>query len=476
MTDLTERFAAAMARLPQAPEKGAMLVVAVSGGADSMALWDMLVRVRSWPLVVWHLNHGLRPDAELDLSTIRAHHQQLIASGFAAGTLVSEHTDVAALARQWHDSLEAAGRRHRYARLAAVAQAHGAVGVLTAHHRDDQAETVLANLLRGAGPMGRSGIPPRRILSGKIALFRPLLGISRSDLRAHCEHHGVPWREDSTNEDIGFQRNYLRHSVLPALEHGVPGMAEALVELAHRSQVETAMLEIVASDVWQRSLGAGDVLLQPILLLPADRRRQVWRKLLLHLGLTLDRAQLERIDQLARGLPGHRLHLGRWLLLRRARTLAWELAHPQRDEAQVEMIGPGIYPRGIEQMECRIISLPSNVKVDGSQAYLDASVCVWPLVWRPAHSGEQFIPLGAPGRQTVVKFLSTRGVSSRLRPGAPVVADANGVVWVPGFTIAERMKLTAKTREVVHVRWSSTCGIEAAPTFPTRQDHIDERS
>ena len=476
MTDIVERFAAAMARLPQAPDPGVTLVVAVSGGADSMALWDMLVRVGSWPLIVWHLNHGLRPDAEQDLSTIRAHHQQLTAAGFAAGTLVAEHTDVAALARQWHDSLEAAGRRHRYTRLVAMAQEHRAVGVLTAHHRDDQAETVLANLLRGAGPMGRAGIPPRRILTGKIALFRPLLEISRSDLRAYGQSHGVPWREDSTNEDIGFQRNYLRHSVLPALEHGVPGMAEALVELAHRSQAETAMLEIVASDVWQRSLGADDILLESILLLPADRRRQVWRKLVLHLGLTLERPQLERIDQLARGLPGQRLHVGRWLLLRRARTLAWELAHPQRDKAQVEMSGPGIYSRSIEQMECRIVSLPSDVKVDGSQAYLNASACVWPLVWRPAQSGEQFIPLGAPGRQTVVKFLSTRGVSSRLRPGAPVLADANGVVWVPGFTIAERMKVTANTREVVHVRWSSTCGTTAAPTFPTRQEHTDERS
>ncbi len=469
-------FATAMTELPHAPLPGQTVVVAVSGGADSMALWDLLVRCCTWRLVVWHLNHGLRADAAHDLAAIHAQAERYQASGLDAGVVIAEHTDVAALARQWRVSLETAGRRHRYDRLAAIAEQNSAVAVLTAHHRDDQSETVLANLLRGAGPVGTAGIAPRRLLSGGIALLRPLLEFTRSDLRAHCSAAGVHWLEDVSNDDQQHQRNFLRHAVLPGLEAGVPGISEALAELAQRSRSTSNALEAATQELWQRILGPDDLLLEGLLRFDADHRRHLWRRLALHLGVPLERAQLQRLDQLAHASVGQRLHVGRWLLLRRPHSLAWELARPLKNEHQVEIAGPGDYPRGSERLECRLIPPPASLLSDGRQALLDAASCTWPLVWRPAFGHETFTPLGAPGRQTVVKFLSTRGVPSRLRPGAPVVADAHGVVWVPGFTIAERVKITAKTTDVVQLRWTSSCGTGATPTVPTRQEESDERS
>jgi hypothetical protein len=123
-----------------------------------------------------------------------------------------------------------------------------------------------------------------------------------------------------------------------------------------------------------------------------------------------------------------------------------------------------------------VLPCPTAIVFGPDDGWLDAACCTWPLVWRAAGDGERFTPLGAPGRQTVVKFLSTRGVPSRLRPGAAVVADAHGVVWVPGFTIAERVKVTATTREVVHLHWAPACGAPGRPTVPTLQDDTDERS
>ncbi|HEX3132950.1 MAG TPA: tRNA lysidine(34) synthetase TilS C-terminal domain-containing protein, partial [Planctomycetota bacterium] len=238
-------------------------------------------------------------------------------------------------------------------------------------------------------------------------------------------------------------------------------------------------LEESTSEVWQRALGSDDVLLDGIRGLDATHRRQVWRRLVLHLGMPLDRAVLERLDELASGAPGRRMHLGRWLLLRRGNSVSWELARPLRQELQIEISGPGEYLCGSEQIACTVLPRPADIMFDADEGWLDAARCVWPLVWRPAGVDERFTPLGAPGRQTVVKFLSTRGVPSRLRPGASVVADAHGVVWVPGFTIAERVKLRETTTDVVHLRWSTTCATDAPPTVPPLQpfqDDTDERS
>ncbi|HEX3133904.1 MAG TPA: tRNA lysidine(34) synthetase TilS, partial [Planctomycetota bacterium] len=243
MNGLAARFAAALAALPKAPVPGTLLVVAVSGGADSMALWDLLVRDGRWSLMVWHLNHGLRAEASQDAELIRTQSERYRAAGLTPGEVIIEHTDVADLARHWHASLEAAGRRHRYERLAAVARTHRAIAVLTAHHRDDQSETVLANLLRGAGPVGIAGIALRRMLPGGVPVLRPLLSFARADLRTYCVANDVCWLEDPSNYDQRHNRNFLRHAVLPGLEAGVPGITAALAELAEHSRVTADALE-----------------------------------------------------------------------------------------------------------------------------------------------------------------------------------------------------------------------------------------
>lgn len=458
------------------PPSGSLLVVAVSGGADSMVLWDLLVRLRRWPLLVWHLDHGLRAEASRDAELIRDQAARYQAFGLVPGRIIVEQAQVAELARQWHLSLEAAGRRHRYARLAEVAHAHGAGAVLTAHHRDDQSETVLANLLRGAGPVGAAGIAPRRPLRHDVVLLRPLLGATRAELRAYASAHGLRWLEDASNQDHRHRRNHLRRVVLPALESQSPGIAAALADLGTRSRTIATELEAVVDAVWPVARDGDALLLAGIVGLEARSRRQVWRRLVMALGISCERRHLERIDQLATGIPGRRLHLGRWLLLRRAQTLAWEPARPPRNQRYVEIPGPGSYHSAGECMTCRVQPRPPAPIFAPEQAWLDAASCTWPLVWRAAGRDERFTPLGAPGRQTLVKFLSTRGVPSRQRPEMSVVADAQGIVWVPRFGIAERVKLTGTTRDVVHLQWAATCGTDTAPTVATLQESTDERS
>lgn len=432
------------------PPPGARLLLAVSGGADSLALWDLCARVAHWPLTVWHLDHGLRADSAADARLLLERAAVYAAAGFATD-LRCERVDIAALAREWRCGLEAAGRRLRYERLAAVAHEVGVAAVLTAHHRDDQAETVLANLLRGAGPIGQGGIAPRRDLGG-VPLVRPLLGFGRDDLRAHLSARALGWNEDSTNTDLRFRRNELRHRVLPAFERLAPGFGAALAGFADDSRRVHGDEIARATQLWQAAITPTGLALAAVLVEPEGVRYLVWRDLVRYLGAPLARRHLRQIDALARGPVGRRYHLGRHLLSRRSELIAWQEANPPGGGSDVDIPGHGRWARGAEVLTCVASHLPADPD-QGSpfEAFLDNAAVAWPLSWRLPLAGERFQPLGCPGSQTVAKYLAGRGVPSRQRPLIAVIADPTGVVWIPGLGIAERAKITAETVEVLHL-------------------------
>jgi tRNA(Ile)-lysidine synthase len=189
----------------------ARYLLAVSGGADSMALLDLMVRSGSYELVVGHYDHGLRPDSGVDAEAVAA-------AARAYGIAYTRHT--AGLGQ----ASEAEARRRRYEWLEHTRREQGAHAIVTAHHRDDLLETSLLNLARGSG---RRGLAPMQ--SGPVV--RPLLGVSRAELRAYIATHGVTWRDDPTNADLANPRNFVRHRLLPA----APGDWTArYLDLIHR--------------------------------------------------------------------------------------------------------------------------------------------------------------------------------------------------------------------------------------------------
>lgn len=209
---------------PTGPVEGDTVVVAVSGGLDSVALLHLLRFTPGLPrlrLVVAHVDHGMRPPSAADADWVRglARAWGLV---FHAARLDPVPTS------------ESAARWARYAFLSEVLERERATRILTAHHADDQAETVLFRALRGTGIRGLAGIPERR---GRV--WRPLLGLRREQLERYARSVGLGWREDPSNRDMRFARNALRHEVLPALEAGAaPGARRALVGLARRARQE----------------------------------------------------------------------------------------------------------------------------------------------------------------------------------------------------------------------------------------------
>jgi tRNA(Ile)-lysidine synthase len=217
----------------------ARLVLAVSGGPDSVAMLHAAARLREtddarWQLSVAHLDHALRATSEEDAS--------FVTDAAAALRLpcTVRRTDVAALARAEGRSLEDAGREARYRFLAEVAGPEG--WIATAHTADDAAETVVLNLLRGSGLAGARGIPERR---GHIV--RPLLETRRRDLRDALDLAGIAYRIDPTNEDPAHLRNRVRHELMPVIEGLAPSAVDALTRFGRLAADDDDLLDAIAA-------------------------------------------------------------------------------------------------------------------------------------------------------------------------------------------------------------------------------------
>jgi tRNA(Ile)-lysidine synthase len=217
------------------------MVIAVSGGPDSVALLRALLVVRSpqydGKLIVAHLNHRLRGlESDADAEFVRKLQQQL-ARTYPALETRCEAVDVAAIAHAEHTNLEGVARRLRYDWLAKVARETGARWIATGHTADDQAETVLLRLLRGTGLQGLRGIAARRMVAPDLEIVRPMLGVKRVEVMEYLLREQQSYRVDSTNADLRFTRNRIRHQLLPHLARRYnPEIPAILCRLAEQAE------------------------------------------------------------------------------------------------------------------------------------------------------------------------------------------------------------------------------------------------
>lgn len=281
---------------------GGTVLCAVSGGRDSMALLHLLSALApetGTQVMAAHFNHQLRPLADRDEDFVRAW------CGARGIPLACGRGNAGGFAAGEGLSIEDAARTLRYAFLEKAAGELGADRIATAHHREDNAETVLLHLLRGAGPQGLGGIPPIR---GRI--IRPLLEISRKEIDAYVERNGIPYVEDETNRDPAYTRNRLRMEVLPLLEEIAPGASGRIAAAASLLREEDGYLRREA----ERLLPAGEpgVLALPASLLEGQDRvlvRRMARAMARRLGVELTQRQTEAALGLRCGgfldLPGN---------------------------------------------------------------------------------------------------------------------------------------------------------------------------
>jgi tRNA(Ile)-lysidine synthase len=432
------------------------IVVAVSGGADSVALLLILHALAArapWRLAgVVHVNHGLRgAESDDDEAFVRA-----LAARLSLPVEVA-HVDVRGRARDRRQSIEAAARDLRYAAFADARAALGGTLVATGHTRDDQAETVLLRLLRGAGSRGLAGIRPRR---GRT--IRPLIDCPRDDLRAWLGTAGEPFREDASNADLAIARNRVRHTLLPVLERDWPGAARALARAAELAADDERVLARTAKEMapaLSLSAGSGVQLdVRGLAPLPAAIARRIVRDAIESAGGTASLRDIEAVRRLARApRPDGRLDLGGFEVSRRGPVLRFRAARPRGGRVPpFEYVLP--VPGDVHVVETGATirasirkGLPDTVPGAGrDEAWVALSAVTLPLVVRSRRPGDRLRPFGAPGSRKLQDVLVDAKVPREARDRVAVVADAQGtLLWVAGVAAAEAGRVTALDADVV---------------------------
>ncbi len=437
-------------------------MVGLSGGPDSTALLLILARLRSrMGLRLWaaYFNHHLRPPQEVaeDVAYCRE-----LCRSLDVPLAVGEG-DVRAHAHAHRLSLEEAGRELRYRFLGEEAARWGAQVVAVGHTRTDQAETVLMNLVRGAGLDGLAAMRPRSPwpLGEGPALARPLLCLGREETEAYCQEAGLSPRRDPTNQLLLPLRNRLRHQVLPLLRELNPRVEEALARLARAAAQAVDRLEEEAQAAWDASarpgpwgvaLARGGLLSLP----PAVAARLLGRahRLLAPPGEGLAAYHLETALALVRRGRG-RLFLPGRLVLQVAGEEVWvgkeRPSPPPLPETPLQV--PGVTFVGGWEFHACIVPPPPSPKVDDPfQAYLDAEAVGSPLVVTSRRPGDRLRCLGLGGEKKVQDLLVDAKVPREARPRVPVVRCPWGIAWVVGLRIDERAAVTPRTRRVLHLR------------------------
>ncbi|MCC6454406.1 MAG: tRNA lysidine(34) synthetase TilS [Caldilineaceae bacterium] len=479
---------------------GQPVIVAVSGGADSLCLLHALHQLAPcWrvSLHVAHLDHALRPESAADAAFV-ADVAQKLALPFYTTRLTPGILD------DDPQGLEAAARSARYAFLRQVADQMGApVTLATAHHQDDQAETLLLHLVQGSGLPGLAGMawvgqlpdaaqPP-------IRLVRPLLATRRAAIHEYLRSEGLAWREDHTNQDPAHLRNRLRHEVLPTLEAINPNIHATLARTAHLLATEADH----AASRDRATLDAVTVTYTPSTRLILDlfhlaeydeaTRRGTLRQAFMALGIDLRAVGLDGIDRLlnqadpfsptfAPGGPHPLLAEWQWtilgsgaaarLALHRAGVLPQPVDHPHVGaplatplplpptgalshtgwQLQSTLLAPGDLPA-----DWRSRSQPWRLLCDAEQS--------GELYLTTPQAGMKIAPLGMGGRHRAVGDIFTdHKIAPYLRPGWPVVVAGDGtVIWLCGLTMADTVRIHSSTRQVGQLIWQRNLDTQVVP-------------
>lgn len=448
------------------------VLVACSGGPDSTALLHILFELsREVPLslAIAHFNHRLRAAAGEDERCVR---ETARALGLP---IVVGRRDARAYASSRKLNLEEAARELRYAFLARTASRLKSELIATGHTLNDQAETLLMRLLRGSGPRGLSGIFPS--LDGRIV--RPLLGVTRSEIEDYCRRRRLAFRQDETNRDRRLLRNRIRLGLIPYLErHLEPLAVRALGRSARIIRDEDAALEAATRRSYSRlARGCGrsaELDAAGLARLPPGLGRRVVRAFFEELRgdlrrFTFDDVEVVRTlrDGAVRVLPG-RLRVrreGDRVRIDRIRRMKFRQKRPYayswNGRSPLVLPRPGMVFRGR-----RATAKPRAADFDDrTRAYCDAASLRFPLEVSARKPGDRYRPLGAPGTKTLKEILRAKRIPADVRSALPIIRSDKEIVWAPGLPVAERFKVTAKTKAVFVIEMAPA----GRPRRPGRQ-------
>ena len=477
--------------------KGKLLVVAVSGGPDSLALLFTLFNLKDklgFKIHGAHLDHKLRgDDSKADANFVRQTFQNLDIES------TIDHADVAAIQQKHHLSLEEAARIARYEFLTSLAIKIKADAICTGHTADDHAETILMNIIRGSGITGLRGILPSRLLNNshkEIILIRPLLELSRKDTLDYCKSKTLQPRFDNTNLSMSATRNRIRLELFPILEKYNPSIKKSLARLSFSAVKQLDYLDSQIKPLWEKSVQ----IRENCLILDKNIFTHLESALQTHLirhAISYINGSLKSFDQnhfqsmirLILGPAGSTLHLPHNIRLEvfyneavitaskvemcpfpklegnhiirvpgETNISGWNIStylhKKENDKIQqfdsenlINISNLDSQPSTMHRFK---ILQPENVKqldVFTNFQSIDKNITL-----RTRKPGDRFQPLGMTHSKKLQDFMVDAKIPSQWRDRIPLITSAKGIAWIAGFRIAEWAKVTENTDEILEIR------------------------
>ena len=476
-----EKKIAAFIKANRLFESDDRIVLGISGGADSTALLYAMVSLKSEDIlnadvICAHINHQLRGvDADVDEDFVLALAHDLLLP------VTTKRVDVRDFARKNKLSIETAARQLRIETLLDIAKETNCAWIATAHHKNDNAETVLHRLVRGTGFRGLAGIWPLRFFDGDICFARPLLSVTRNEVIEYLQKRNLKWRTDHTNADCTYTRNFIRHRLLPAVQKDCAGsLVEQLSELAASAGKFYSLVCNCAEKVWPQITDCSDdeikLNLKMFLDQPLPVKVELVRRSLTAVGSgqrDVTQQHFKGILKLAeQNVTGRKIELPSGFIVHREYDYI-VFARPEKSSTPDELINksinvkiPGqtkfgqyvIEATALEADDCRI----EKFKTEKTNCieWFDLDNVKLPLEVRSRKPGDRFWPLGLEAEKKIGRFLTAAKVPRELRCKLLVIADTEKIIWLGPIRISEQTRVTKKTRKILQLHITETNKVE----------------
>jgi len=439
---------------------GEKVLVAVSGGVDSVVLFDILqhlIEKYSISLTIAHLDHGLRGEESAE----DARFVRRLAEG-ANVLLVSEKIDLGS-AESWSGlGPEGRAREARRAFLTRAARKVKADAIALGHTANDRAETIIFNLTRGAGPAGLIGFEPVN-----RPIIRPLIEITRDEIISYAENRGLTWREDRTNADLYFPRNRIRHRVLPELGRINPRAVETICRGGDLVRDLLVAVSHLLAPVWETAVKEGEdgrlILRRPaIAQLPPEVGAILIREGLRRARGDLSGIESVHIEDALRLIGSDRTHgsldlPGLFVRIQGDELVLSPRAFPEKEVfSEPVELGQNPFPKRGFSLDLKIVPIDSDearlVPGERTVELADADRISFPLHVRNRRPGDRFVPLGMKERVKLKDFLINESVPFFDRDNIPLLCDQERIIWVVGIRLSGEVKLTEGTKRVLIMR------------------------
>ncbi len=448
------------------------IIVGVSGGPDSLCLMEIL-RQAGYSLIIAHFDHQLRPESSQDARMVEMTAARLILDCIINGA------DVRAFADHEKLSLEEAARSLRYQFMFKLARKHNAQAVAVGHTADDQVETILMHFLRGSGLAGLKGMPYKsivKIFDAEIPIVRPLLDMRREETIKFCAANDLSPHYDSSNDSFNFQRNRIRHSLIPELENYNPKFRDAVLRMSETLKGDHAFMLELLETAWHEIMIAVDegVITLDFNLLSKNSlslQRNLIKKAMqtLQPDIDVDFLTLERATHLIKDLStsavvdlkaGLRLYIENdlifisktnsklpinlWPQLPDGRSIAISIP------GQIELMGSWKLYSNYTPLD-DLARAEAERNEDPFRVWLDAEQIPDSLELRVRRRGDRFFPLGMQGHsQKISDFFVNEKVPHRVREHWPLLCAGDEIFWVAGYRPSHSCRLTASTRKAFY--------------------------